>query len=61
MSNVLKGVCWAVAILLLAVGNRFGLIGDSTAQALFAVLPVIAVLSMRTGLSACCRTGREAA
>jgi len=46
MSNIAKGLCWAAAILLVAIGNRLGLIGDKTANVLFIVLPIVAVMSL---------------
>jgi len=49
MSNIAKGLCWAAAILLVALGNRLGLIGDKTANTLFIVLPIVAVMSLRGG------------
>lgn len=61
MSNISKGLCWALAFLLLAAGNRFGLIADSTMRILFVVFPVTAVLSVRAGVRACHWRGRESA
>ena len=46
MSKIAKGACWALAILLVAIGNRLGLIGDRTANVLFIVLPIAAVTSL---------------
>jgi hypothetical protein len=58
MSNVYKGLCWAAAILLNALGNYLGYIDDNTAQTLFVVLPVIAVISIRD--RRCLPLGKEA-
>ena len=57
----LKPLLWAAALVLLAMGNRFGLVADDVADTLFIVLPLLAVLSLRGGL--CClprRRGRPA-
>ena len=47
MSNIVKALCWAAAILLVALGNASGLIADSSANTMFAILPLLAVLSLR--------------
>jgi hypothetical protein len=57
MPNLLKGFCWAGAILLNALGNYLGLIDDKTAQTLFIVLPVVAILSLGGGCN--CRLWRR--
>lgn len=49
MAKVAKAMCWAAAILLVAIGNRLGLIGDKTANTLFIVLPIVAVMSLNGG------------
>lgn len=59
MSNIAKGICWAAAILLIALGNRLGLIEDKTARVLFIVLPIVAVLSL-TGNWGCWPRRKEA-
>jgi hypothetical protein len=51
MSNIYKGLCWAAALLLTALGNRYGLIDDKTAETLFIVLPIVGVLSLNGGAS----------
>ena len=57
MTTIHKGICWAAAILLNAVGNYFGLIDDKTAETLFIVLPIVAVLSLGAGSD--CRLWRR--
>jgi hypothetical protein len=52
MSNVAKGLCWAGSFILLALGNRFGLVEDKTANVLFIVLPVVMIISLR-GSNSC--------
>lgn len=52
MSTISKALCWATSLILLAVGNAAGLVADDTANTLFIVLPIVAVLSLR-GRSAC--------
>ena len=61
MNTLPKALCWAGAILLNAAGNYFGLIDDKTAETLFVVLPIVAVISLNRG-SECrwWRRGREA-
>lgn len=49
MNNIAKGLCWAVAILLNALGNRYGLIDDKTAETLFIVLQIVGMLSLNGG------------
>lgn len=51
MSDIYKGLCWAFALLLNALGNAYGLIDDKTAETLFIVLPIVAVLSLNCGAS----------
>jgi hypothetical protein len=53
MTSLKSGLCWGAAILLNAAGNYFGLIDDKTAETLFIVLPIVAVVSLGYG----CRCG----
>ena len=48
MTNIRKSLCWAAAILLNALGNACGLIDDKTAETLFVILPIVAVLSLNS-------------
>lgn len=47
MSSIVKGLCWATALILLAIANATGLIADQAANTLFVVIPVLAVITMR--------------
>lgn len=49
MNRTYKALCWAGAMLLNALGNYLGYIGDDTAQVMFAVLPALFILSLRDG------------
>jgi hypothetical protein len=49
MTSIKRSLPWAAAILLNAVGNYVGLIDDKTAETLFIVLPIIAVVSLGHG------------
>lgn len=60
MTNIYKGLCWATAILFLAVGNWMGWIEDSAAQTMFMVIPIIAVLSLRDQIGCRLFARREA-
>lgn len=44
-------LCWAAAILLLAIANAAGWVQDEAAQTLFIVLPIVAVMTMDRGQS----------
>lgn len=55
MSVTLKAAIWAIAMILLAAGNRFGLIADSTANTMFVVIPALAVVT----LGSQCRRARR--
>lgn len=46
MNVYVYALCWALAIMGLAVLNVFEVIGNGAAQALFTTLPIIAVLSI---------------
>lgn len=54
MNPYLYAVCWAFAIMGLAVLNVLEVISDGSAQALFTTLPILAVLSF-TQRSRCAR------
>ncbi|HSG32991.1 MAG TPA: hypothetical protein VLA37_00535 [Sphingomonadaceae bacterium] len=60
MTNVHMALCWAAAILLNALGNYLGYIDDSTAQTLFIVLPIVAMLSLRGQASCALDRGNRA-
>lgn len=46
MKTIIKGLCWAAAIILTAIGNALGLIEDATARTLFIVLPILAIIAL---------------
>jgi hypothetical protein len=46
MTTVLSAIPWAVAMVLLAVGERYGLVESHTAATMFAILPALAVATM---------------
>lgn len=52
MPRLLKALCWAAPILLVALANRGALIDDASAQTMFIVLPIIALMALR-GETAC--------
>jgi len=52
MPRLKKALCWVAPILLIAFGNRWGLIDDDSAQTMFIVLPIVALLALR-GETAC--------
>jgi len=57
MSTNHKALCWAAALILLALAARNGLISQGSAKILFIVLPLIAWLSLRQ--SGSCRPLRR--
>jgi hypothetical protein len=54
MSAILKSLCWAMVMLFMAAGIRFGFMDRSAATTMLFVLPVLAVLSLRSGWPAPC-------
>jgi hypothetical protein len=58
MTTVLSAIPWAVAMVLLAVGERYGLVESRAAATMFAILPALAVATMpRRGR--CALSGRQ--
>jgi hypothetical protein len=51
MKTYISALCWAGAILGVAVGNAAGAIAYATANTLFIVLPVVGWLSLQGRLS----------
>jgi hypothetical protein len=47
MPRLLKALCWAMPILLVAMANRLLLVDDDAAQTLFVVLPIVALMALR--------------
>ena len=54
MSAILKSLCWATVMLFIAAGIRFGFMDRSAATTMLFVLPVLAILSLRSGRRAPC-------
>lgn len=48
MPRQFKALCWALAIILVAFGNVRNLIDDATAQTLFIVFPILALMALRS-------------
>ncbi|HEY7805605.1 MAG TPA: hypothetical protein VIC34_00260 [Croceibacterium sp.] len=61
MTSLKRGLCWGAAIVLNAAGNWFGLIDDKTAETLFIVLPIVAVITMGGGRACLPRRRNKAA
>ncbi|MBU2587615.1 MAG: hypothetical protein KJ872_05825 [Alphaproteobacteria bacterium] len=57
MTNIVKALIWAAAILIVALLKSRGLISVESAQTLFIVLPLLAVLSLRRSGSSMCGQG----
>ncbi len=57
MTHIHNGLFWAASLILLVLGNRSGLIDDTTANTLFVLLPIVAVMSLR-GRSTCRKESR---
>lgn len=53
MTRIHKVSAWAGAILLVALGNAYGVIDDGSANTMFAVLPALAVISLRGANCGC--------
>ena len=49
MTNIHKGFCWAAAMLLVVVAKSRGVFDAEASDTLLLVLPIVAVLSLRTG------------
>jgi hypothetical protein len=47
MPNMLKAIPWALAIVMVAIGGRAGIIDDATGRTMLAVLPILGALSLR--------------
>jgi len=60
MTNIYKGLLWAAAILFNAIGNYLGWIADETAQTMFIVLPIVAVMTLRNDSCLCWPRRKEA-
>jgi hypothetical protein len=47
MNSILKGFCWAAAMLLVVTAKKYGVFDAEAADTLMLVLPIVAVLSLR--------------
>ena len=47
MTNIRKGLCWAAAMLMVAIAKTYGIFDAQAADTLLLVLPIVAVLSLR--------------
>lgn len=47
MKNIQKGLCWAAAMLMVAIARIYGVFDAQAADTLLLVLPIVAVLSLR--------------
>jgi hypothetical protein len=45
MIMIAKAMPWAVAMILIAIGKDYGLVAPATAETMFAILPVLAVVT----------------
>lgn len=45
MTAVLRALPWAIAMILIALGEAEGLVGHDTAATMFAILPALAVVA----------------
>lgn len=57
MQILTKAICWALALIVLAVLSRSGLIADDVVRTMLIVMPVVAVTTM-FGANRCLRHGR---
>ena len=54
MNRYFSAVCWAIAIILIAVAARFGMVDRAAAELLLVALPGIAFITLLNGRK--CRT-----
>lgn len=47
MATIARAIPWAIAMMLFAVGERYGLVESRAATTMFAILPALAVVTMR--------------
>lgn len=58
MSIISRSLCWAAALIVLALANALGWVSDSNAQTMFAVIPALWVATTFGGR--CVRKARQA-
>lgn len=47
MKNIQKGLCWAAAMLMVAIAKQYGVFDAKAADTLLLVLPILAFTSLR--------------
>lgn len=57
MTSVARALPWAIAMILIAVGEAYGLVDRGTASTMFAILPGLAVVTSVRRSRACFRRG----
>ena len=57
MKQYCMPLCWAAAMIVMAVGARLGWVDRDAAMTLLLVMPVLAVVTMQRGGSCAVRTG----
>jgi len=58
VNNIRPALPWVFAMIMIALGEHFGLIASQPARTMFAILPALAVISIYGGT---CRRSRKAA
>jgi len=59
MNSLPKALCWAAAMLFVAIGGRTGLMDQGAVTTLITIIPLLAWMSIR-GQTNCCFGRREA-
>jgi hypothetical protein len=59
MNSISKALCWAAAMLFVALGGRTGLMDQGAVTTLITIIPLLAWMSIR-GQTSCCFGRREA-
>ncbi len=57
MTDVARALCWAAALLLLALANYAGLIADKDAGVMFSIIPALWMASGIRGQRGICSVG----
>ncbi len=62
MSGIVQGLFWALALIMIALAHRFGLIADDTANTMLITFPILAALPFvrQSGKSCACALTRRA-
>lgn len=48
MTNIHRGLCWAAAMLMVAIAKKYGVFDADAADTVLLVLPIAAILSVRS-------------